>query len=149
MSDNHNYTEQEKLHYYEGDQSKLYSGILGHHVDYDSAESKNKIKSIWKITGILTLITIVEVAFGLFHHWTNPSFPHVITISIFLILTLVKAAYIVNSFMHLGDETKFFYRMIILPTLFLVWVVIAYLIDGAHWLDYNETFAHVIKAITK
>ena len=44
---------------YEADQSRLYN--IHHHEDINSAESKAKVKAIWKITGILTIITIGEV----------------------------------------------------------------------------------------
>ena len=145
----HHYTEAEKLHYYEGDQSKLYSGILGHHDDINSQASKDKVKQIWKITGILTAITIVEVGYGLFLHTSNPSIPHLFTIIFFLALTVIKAKYIVSIFMHLGDENKTFAKIVIYPLAFILWVIVAYLIDAQHALDFNETFAHVIKNIVK
>ena len=43
--------------HYEADQSALYSGT--HHQDANSAESKAKVKKIWFVTGILSVVTIV------------------------------------------------------------------------------------------
>lgn len=52
--------------HYEADQSALYSGT--HHQDANSAESKAKVKKIWFVTGILSVVTIVEVVLGLYGH---------------------------------------------------------------------------------
>ena len=52
--------------HYEADQSALYSG--GHQQDASSVESKGKVKKIWMVTGILTIVTIVEVGLGLYGH---------------------------------------------------------------------------------
>jgi len=78
---------------------------------------------IWKVFGILSVITIVEVGLGI----VKPPFlflTQFLGVSllnwIFLILTLVKAYYIVWYFMHLGDEKKSLKYSIVLPLLILV-----------------------------
>ena len=53
-------------HLYEGDQSKLYSGVMSHHSDINSDESKAQVKRIWKIFWILLAITLVEVMMGMY-----------------------------------------------------------------------------------
>lgn len=125
---------------YEGDQSKLYSGVMSHHDDINSAESKTQIKRILKVLGWLSLITIVEIGLGILLTY---KYPHVmsrgILNSIFLILTLVKAAYIVKVFMHLGDEVKGFRLLVLIPLVLFIWFVIAFLYDGGFWLDINTT----------
>jgi cytochrome c oxidase subunit 4 len=143
MSAHHNHDDIQSL--YEGDQSKLYSGVLGHHSGMDSPESKAQVKRIWKVTGILSIITIVEVLFGLLGH----GIPLLILNTVFLVLTVVKAAYIVKVFMHLGDEKKSFVYFVLMPLLLFVWFIISFLMDGAHWLDMNFTQAHTIKDIFK
>ena len=69
MSGHHNHNSIQ--HLYEGDQSKLYSGVMQHHSDVNSEESKTQVKRIWKIFWILLVITIVEVLIGLYF---SPSF---------------------------------------------------------------------------
>ncbi|MBK5279227.1 MAG: cytochrome C oxidase subunit IV family protein [Bacteroidia bacterium] len=62
--------------------------------------NKEKIKKLWTVAGILGAITAVEfiVAF---------SMPHgAMKTSIFVVMTIVKAAYIVGEFMHLRYESK-------------------------------------------
>lgn len=128
-------------HLYEGDQSKLYSGVMSHHEDIKSPESKAQVKRIIKITLWLTLITILEVAVGLYaHHYGGIS--KVFLAFYFLGLTVVKAALIVRVFMHLGDEKKNFVMAIIIPLSLFIWFIIAFLADGNFWLRMNNTQAH-------
>ena len=77
---------------------------------------------IWKIFWILLAITAVEVAFGII----KPEFmlAKVFGTSIlnffFIILTLVKAAYIVQIFMHVKFENKALKFALYAPTLILI-----------------------------
>lgn len=128
-------------HLYEGDQSKLYSGVMSHHGDIQSAESKAQVKRIWKITAWLTLITILEVAVGLYAHHSG-AVSKVFLAFYFLGLTVVKAALIVRVFMHLGDEKKNFVLAVIIPLSLFIWFIISFLADGSFWLKMNNTQAH-------
>ncbi len=131
----HNHDSNSTLHLYEGDQSKLYSGVMSHHTDVTSPESKKQIGRIWRVFWILLVITIAEVSLGLLFSY---SMPRAILNSIFLILTVVKAAWIVSVFMHLGDEVKSFMIMILIPLVLFIWFIIAFLYDGGFWLDMNN-----------
>jgi caa(3)-type oxidase subunit IV len=133
MSGHNKHSEQ---FYYEGDQSKLYSGIMQHHTDVNSAESREQVKRIWKIFWILLAITIVEVGLGMTY---SHSWPKALVIFIFLSLTLVKAGFIVAVFMHLGDEIKSFLVTVLIPLVLFVWFIIAFLADGSFWLHMNNT----------
>jgi len=132
----HNHNEHDNQHYYEGDQSKLYSGIMSHHDDIKSPESKKQLKRITKILILLSIITVVEVAFGLLFSY---SMPRGILNTIFLVLTLLKAGYIVAVFMHLGDEVKSFIWLVLVPLVLFIWFIIAFLADGSFWLWMNTT----------
>lgn len=121
---------------YEGDQSKLYSGVLAHHSDVESTESKNQVKRIWKIFWILLVITLVEVMMGMFF---SHSMPKALVNFFFLALTVLKAGYIVSVFMHLGDEYKNFILTVLIPLVLFVWFIIAFLADGGFWLHMNST----------
>ncbi len=121
---------------YEGDQSALYSG--GHHGDSKSAESKAKVKKILSVTYLLSVITIVEVAIGLYCYY-KPGFPKGIANFFFILLTLFKAGYIVKVFMHLGDELKNMILTILIPLTLFVWFIIAFLYEGNFWKVITET----------
>lgn len=130
---------------YEGDQSKLYSGWLHPHEDVKSTNSKKKIRNIWMITLYLSILTIVEVGMGLTEYFYGDHLNRTMMITLFMFLTLVKAYLIVKIFMHLGDETKFFARTVILPLILLLWVIVAYLYEGNYWLRMNKTTAGAVK----
>lgn len=132
----HNHDTNDTQHLYEGDQSKLYSGIMSHHDDIKSPESKKQLKRITKILILLSVITVVEVAFGLLFSYTMP---RGILNTIFLVLTLLKAGYIVAVFMHLGDEVKSFIWLVLVPLVLFVWFIIAFLADGNFWLWMNAS----------
>ncbi|MCB0700763.1 MAG: cytochrome C oxidase subunit IV family protein [Chitinophagales bacterium] len=134
MSHDHNDNDPQAL--YEGDQSKLYSGLMSHHDDIKSPESKAQVKRLMKVLVLLSIVTVVEVGLGLMFSYTMP---RGILNTIFLVLTMVKAAYIVSVFMHLGDEMKTFFWLVLMPLLLFVWFIIAFLFDGGFWLNMNLT----------
>lgn len=140
MSAHHN-THESIQDLYEGDQSKLYSGVYNHHTDINSEESKAQIKRIWKITLWLSIITIIEVAAGLYQHYTG-NLNHVFLITYFLVLTLLKAYLIVKVFMHLGDEWNNFVMIILGPLALFIWFIIAFLYDADFSLFMNLSFGN-------
>ena len=84
-------------------------------------------KTIWKVTAILTAITIAEVITGAsikqYYSGVANDYWWIIKVS-FIILTVVKAAYIVLVFMHLGDERKNFKWVILGPyILFIIYLI--------------------------
>ena len=50
--------------------------------------------------------------------------------SIFIALTVVKAFYIVSEFMHLKYEVKVLIWSILIPMIFVVWLIIALIYEG-------------------
>lgn len=89
---------------------------------------------IWIVFGILSIITIVEVALGI----VKPDSLHLTSFLgtsplnwIFIILTLVKAYYITWAFMHMEGEKKWFRRSIVWTVVFLIiYLVTMLLIEG-------------------
>jgi cytochrome c oxidase subunit 4 len=94
---------------------------------HDEAHGKVIRKKIWKVTAILTLITAVEVITGIYIKQSHEMWQAVKWG--FIALTLVKAAYIVLVFMHLGDEKKSLKYIILVP----YFIFILYLIFIALW----------------
>jgi cytochrome c oxidase subunit IV len=84
-----------------------------------------KIKKIWMTALILLVITSVE--FVLAFTMERGLFLYIL----FIVLTIVKAKYIMMEFMHLGDEVKPLFYSIIIPLIFLVWLIIALFREGA------------------
>ena len=86
---------------------------------------KAKIAKIWKVAAYLTIITALEfvIAFtvdaGTFKTIT------------FIIMTLIKAGYIVGEFMHLSHEAKGLIYSILMPCVFVLWLILALIMQGA------------------
>jgi cytochrome c oxidase subunit 4 len=91
-------------------------------------------KRIWTVFGYLSLITIVEVILGIIkpdslHH--NSFLGLNLLNWIFIILTLVKAYYIVYAFMHMEGEKTALRYAVILPLVFLVvYLLFILLVEG-------------------
>ena len=91
-------------------------------------------KKIMKVTVLLTLITAVEIITGIFLGKSviaesHPGFFGWEGIKWFyIVLTVLKAGYIVMVFMHLGDERKNTKQMILIPyiafMIYLIWIVL-------------------------
>lgn len=91
---------------------------------HHSEEAGRRIrKKIWMVTLLLTVITCVEVGLGIvWKMWFGEGAWNMIKLA-FIALTLVKAAYIVVVFMHLGDERRSLRSIILLPyTLFILYL---------------------------
>ena len=98
------------------------------------AHAESHTALIWKVFGFLSLVTIVEVAFGIY----KPESLHLTQFLgtsllnwIFLILTLVKAYGIAWYFMHLKQEKTWFRRAIVWTVVFLIiYLTTLILIEG-------------------
>tara|TARA_B100000965_G_scaffold380495_1_gene377089 strand:- start:446 stop:766 length:321 start_codon:yes stop_codon:yes gene_type:complete len=84
-------------------------------------------RKIWIVFWILFILTTVEVLLGIF----KPQFMlsnYIVGVSLlnmtFIVLTILKAYYIVATFMHLGDEKRSLQFSIVAP----MWVLIPYLL---------------------
>jgi cytochrome c oxidase subunit IV len=102
-----------------------------------SHEHVSNTKRIWTVFGILSLITIVEVIFGIL----KPDALHMHSFLalnllnwLFIILTLVKAYYIVYAFMHMEGETSTLRNAVIWPLIFLVVYLLFILLTEAHYI---------------
>ncbi|RPA70198.1 hypothetical protein EF405_02645 [Cyclobacteriaceae bacterium YHN15] len=87
--------------------------------------NEEKIKKIWKTALILLILTSIEFVFA----FTLPR--GILLYAIFIGLTIWKAKYIMMEFMHLGEEAKPLFYSIIVPLIFLVWLVIALIREGS------------------
>ncbi len=91
---------------------------------------------IWKVFGILSLVTIVEVFFGI---W-KPEFmdARFLTMKLlnwfFIILTLYKAYLITWAFMHMEGETKGLRRSVVWTGIFLICYLIFILLTEGDYI---------------
>jgi cytochrome c oxidase subunit IV len=97
------------------------------HTHHSEDTGKKIRKKIFFVTVLLTAITVGEVLLGAFIHQNSSLWP--VVKWTFIILTLLKAGYIVMVFMHLGDEKKWLRNVILVP----YFLFVAYLIFIAIW----------------
>ncbi|MFT4567519.1 MAG: cytochrome c oxidase subunit 4 [Saprospiraceae bacterium] len=98
-------------------------------------------KTAVKIISILAVITIVEVAFALLgkgYIIDGVHFPLIVLGGIMIIMSIIKAYLIVYEFMHMKYEVPALMKSVLLPTLLLVWAVIAFLAEGSDWGDRRD-----------
>jgi cytochrome c oxidase subunit IV len=107
---------------------------------HSEEEGKKIRKKLYAVTIILTVITVVEVFMGVFFK-RNGTFTWETIKHAFIVLTLVKAAYIVLVFMHLGDERKNLKYVILLPyALFIMYLLFIGLWEGLGIQESNSSF---------
>jgi cytochrome c oxidase subunit IV len=107
---------------------------------HSEEEGKKIRKKLYLVTLLLTLITIVEVFMGVFFK-RNGTFEWETIKLGFIVLTLVKAAYIVLVFMHLGDEKRNLKYVILLPyALFIMYLIFIGLYEGVSVQELNNSF---------
>ncbi len=78
---------------------------------------------IWKVFWILLIVTAIEVILGIIKPSVlidNSLLGTSLLNVVFIVLTIIKAAYIVMEFMHLGHEVKGLKWTILLPAVVLI-----------------------------
>ncbi|MBC6990452.1 MULTISPECIES: cytochrome C oxidase subunit IV family protein [Hymenobacter] len=81
---------------------------------------------IWKTFFVLVGITALEFVFVFTMHAST------LRNSIFIILTIFKAFFIVGEFMHLKHETKGLIWTILIPMALLIWLLVALITEGSY-----------------
>lgn len=85
-----------------------------HMAHHSEEEGKVTRKKLWRVFWYMLIITVVELIIGSM----APSYGWSGTFglkALFIGLTILKAGFIVISFMHLGHEVKFFKMVVLIP----------------------------------
>ena len=105
---------------------------MSHEHEYVSNTSR-----IWKVFGILSMVTIIEVILGIF----KPDALHLsyfLGLSllnwIFYALTIYKAYYIVYAFMHMEGEKSSLRNAVVLPVVFLILYLLFILLTEGNYI---------------
>lgn len=111
----------------------FYSRIMSAPVAPDHAVQTGEITKpntggIWKIFFILVAITAIEfaVTFAM-----EAQSVRTLRNSILIGLTILKAFFIVGEFMHLKHETKGLIWTVLVPSVLLVWLLVALVTEGS------------------
>jgi len=107
--------------------------------DFSHEEYTKQVRSVWIATVWLTVITIVEVVAALLwlEYMPEDAGKGLLNFG-FIIMSLLKAYFIVGEFMHVRYEKRALMLTILGPCFFLIWFIIAFLWEGAEWLNMKE-----------
>lgn len=89
---------------------------------HEAGEHVSHTKRIWKVFTLLSIVTIVEVAFGIWKpEFLNTKVAYMKLLNwIFIILTIYKAYLITWAFMHMEEESKGLRRSVVWTAIFLM-----------------------------
>jgi len=104
------------------------------HMTYD--EQKKLVVYGLKLLGAITIIEVLIALLAKGHlihgvHFTGVL--HYLYMALMVGFSLYKAYFIVYNFMHMGSEVQGLRWSVLLPTLLLVWAVIAFFQEGHSW----------------
>ena len=102
-----------------------------------SHEHVSNTSRIWKVFGILSAVTIIEVILGIVKpeslHMTNFLGMNLLN-WIFYALTIFKAYYIVWAFMHIEGEKSSLRNAVVYPVVFLVLYILFILLTEGDYI---------------
>lgn len=113
--------------------------IAAVHDAHEHGEGMDK-KRIWQVFFVLLALTALEflIALGFVHHWGILQ-KGVLVNTIYIVLTLVKAYYIIAFFMHLKFEKKSFIITCSVVFVLIVYAIILILIEGDYLLHHLQS----------
>jgi hypothetical protein len=96
---------------------------------------RSQVAAVWRVTVILTIVTIVEVGMALFYFYYLNHHGKSLLNLLFILLSVWKAYFIIGEFMHLRYEKRAFMMSLGVPLVFLIWAIIAFAWEGLAWYD--------------
>ncbi|MBP8725873.1 MAG: cytochrome C oxidase subunit IV family protein [Saprospiraceae bacterium] len=111
------------------------------HINYEAAK-----RVAYRGFVILGVVTIVEVFIALLgkgyivegFHLSRP-----VMYLAMICLSLYKAYYIIFEFMHMRYELPGLVRSVLLPTILLIWVIIAFFYEGDTWFHWRKSVQEI------
>lgn len=119
------------------------------HTDALHHDDGSAVKEIWKVTGILSVLTIVELVLGFWMMGITSSGMIMAIKGSIVILMIAKAFYIVAYFMHLKHELKNLIMTIVVPLALFIWFITAFLYEGNSYKNLRNTYDPYKKAQTE
>jgi len=122
---------------------------MSHTVEALHHDDGSAVKEIWKVTGILSLLTIVELVLGFVMMRVDDASLRLSIKGGIVILMIAKAFYIVGYFMHLKHELKNLIMTIVVPLALFIWFITAFLYEGNSYKNLRNRYDPYKKAQTE
>ena len=113
-----------------------------------TADNNAGKREVWRVTIILSVLTLIELGIGFFMIGMEESFFRTFLKGVIIVLMLAKAFYITAYFMHLGHELRNMIMTIVVPLGLFIWFIIAFLADGASYKNLRNTYDPGYKEIS-
>jgi cytochrome c oxidase subunit IV len=101
-------------------------------------EGKKQAYRGFVLLGIITIAEVIIALFGNGHIVEGFELPKFVMYPIMIVMSLYKAYFIVNEFMHMKYEVRGLAMSVILPCILLIWAIIAFLQEGNSWGERRE-----------
>ncbi len=101
-------------------------------------EQKALVLKGFMVLGVITIIEVLIALLGNGHLIEGFHLPKLVMYPLMIGMSLYKAYFIVFYFMHLAYEVKALRWSVLLPTLLLVWAIIAFFQEGNAWKNSRE-----------
>ena len=122
---------------------------MSHTVEALHHDDGSAVKEIWKVNGILSLLTIVELVLGFVMMRVDDASLRLSIKGGIVILMIAKAFYIVGYFMHLKHELKNLIMTIVVPLALFIWFITAFLYEGNSYKNLRNRYDPYKKAQTE
>ena len=106
------------------------------HLNYEAA--KKVVFKGFVILGIVTIAEVMVALVGKGYIIEGFYLPRFIMYSMMISMSLYKAFFIVFEFMHMRYEVPGLVRSVLMPTMLLIWAVIAFFSEGSTWYHWRK-----------
>lgn len=109
------------------------------HLSYE--ESKKRVVYGLFLLGAVTLVEVIVSLFGKGHIIKGVDDSLVVAViagMVIIVLSAYKAYFIIYEFMHMKYEVKALAMSVLLPTMLLIWAIIAFFQEGNSWKNRRE-----------
>jgi cytochrome c oxidase subunit IV len=103
------------------------------HLSYE--ESKSRVLRIILFLAAVTLIEVTLAMLGKGYIIKGLELPFALMAGLMIVLSIIKAVYIVFEFMHMRYEVPALMKTVLVPGVLLIWGVIAFMWEGSKWKD--------------
>jgi cytochrome c oxidase subunit IV len=109
------------------------------HLSYE--EGKKVVFKGFVILGIVTILEVMVALVGKGYIIEGFHLPTAVMYLLMIGMSLYKAYFIVYEFMHMRYEVPGLVKSVLMPTLLLIWAVIAFFYEGNTWYHWRKQIA--------
>lgn len=106
------------------------------HLNYE--EGKKVVFRGFVLLGIVTLLEVMVALVGKGYIIEGFHLPRFIMYSLMIGMSLYKAYFIIYEFMHMRYEVPGLVRSVLMPTMLLIWAIIAFFYEGNTWYHWRN-----------